>query len=445
MGAGSSIPEIPGGGSEGYHVLRVQPNSPGEKAGLEPFFDFIVMIGNTRLDRDDERLKEILKTNVEKPVKLLVFSSKTISVREVLLTPSTLWGGQGLLGVSIRFCTFETAHENVWHILDVENGSPAHLAGLRAFSDYIIGADSISLAEQDDLFSLVEAHDGRPLKLFVYNCDTDSCRDVVVTPNSAWGGHGLLGCGIGYGYLHRIPTSMHEHAVEASKIPTKVVAEEAAPPNLQQSQQEQVQPQNQNQPSNPVNNLPNIGNLSMSGLSPGLQNMASQNIYSGMNFQSSGLPTSSISGLPTSMSSGLPTSTFSSSLTSTNFGLPTSSTGNATMMNLPELNLNLPQIPGLPPLNLPSLDSYNKTLPSSTGAAGDQSTPSTTMQSSIAGLNLPNFNLPPLNLPSLNSTPGTSGSAGLNELYNIPGLPPLNLPSLSTTTAVPSTTNTESQ
>ena len=109
--------------------------------------------------------------------------------------------------MSIRFCTFETAHENVWHILDVENGSPAHLAGLRAFSDYIIGADSISLAEQDDLFSLVEAHDGRPLKLFVYNCDTDSCRDVVVTPNSAWGGHGLLGCGIGYGYLHRIPTN----------------------------------------------------------------------------------------------------------------------------------------------------------------------------------------------------------------------------------------------
>ena len=26
---------------------------------MEPFFDFIVMIGNTRLDRDDERLKVI--------------------------------------------------------------------------------------------------------------------------------------------------------------------------------------------------------------------------------------------------------------------------------------------------------------------------------------------------------------------------------------------------
>ena len=28
-----------------------------------------------------------------------------------------MWGGQGLLGVSIRFCSFEGANENVWHVL----------------------------------------------------------------------------------------------------------------------------------------------------------------------------------------------------------------------------------------------------------------------------------------------------------------------------------------
>jgi len=28
---------------------------------------------------------------------------------------------------------------------------------------------------------------------------------VTITPNGAWGGEGSLGCGIGYGYLHRIP------------------------------------------------------------------------------------------------------------------------------------------------------------------------------------------------------------------------------------------------
>jgi hypothetical protein len=48
MGAGQSV-EIPGGGTEGYHVLRVQENSPGQTAGLEPFFDYIIAVGNHRL------------------------------------------------------------------------------------------------------------------------------------------------------------------------------------------------------------------------------------------------------------------------------------------------------------------------------------------------------------------------------------------------------------
>ncbi|VDO16602.1 unnamed protein product [Brugia timori] len=49
----SGSTNIPGGGTEGYHVLRVQENSPGQAAGLEPFFDFIVCIGNTRLVIND--------------------------------------------------------------------------------------------------------------------------------------------------------------------------------------------------------------------------------------------------------------------------------------------------------------------------------------------------------------------------------------------------------
>lgn len=28
-----------------------------------------------------------------------------------------MWGGQGLLGASVRFCNFEGANENVWHVL----------------------------------------------------------------------------------------------------------------------------------------------------------------------------------------------------------------------------------------------------------------------------------------------------------------------------------------
>jgi len=68
-------------------------------------------------NQDNDTLKELLKSNIEKPVQMTVYSSKTQSVRDVFITPSTTWGGQGLLGVSIRFCSFEGANENVWHVL----------------------------------------------------------------------------------------------------------------------------------------------------------------------------------------------------------------------------------------------------------------------------------------------------------------------------------------
>ncbi|CRK96207.1 CLUMA_CG009635, isoform A [Clunio marinus] len=214
MGSSHSV-EIPGGGTEGYHVLRVQNNSPGSKAGLEAFFDFIVAIGTTRLDQDNDTLKELLKTNKEKEIRVTVYSSKTQNVRVVNITPSETWGGQGLLGVSIRFCSFEGANENVWHILEVHPSSPAEAAGLRSFSDYIIGADSI-LHESEDLFTLIETHEGKQLKLYVYNCDEDQCREVIITPNSKWGGEGSLGAGIGFGYLHRIPVRITNAAYNQS-------------------------------------------------------------------------------------------------------------------------------------------------------------------------------------------------------------------------------------
>ena len=68
MGGSQSV-EVPGGGTEGYHVLRVQEGSPGQQAGLEAFFDFIVAIGNTRLNQDNDTLKNLLKVNVSSVIK----------------------------------------------------------------------------------------------------------------------------------------------------------------------------------------------------------------------------------------------------------------------------------------------------------------------------------------------------------------------------------------
>ena len=55
------------------------------------------------------------------------------------------------------------------------------------------------LFQSEDLFTLIESHEGKPLKLYVYSTDTDSCREVTITPNGAWGGEGrwvMLYCSI---------------------------------------------------------------------------------------------------------------------------------------------------------------------------------------------------------------------------------------------------------
>ncbi|KAJ8268016.1 hypothetical protein COCON_G00131880 [Conger conger] len=220
--------DAPAEGTDGYHVHGVQDNSPAEKAGLEPFFDFIISIGNARLNRENDMLKDQLQANIENPVKMEVYSTKAMSVRELEVVPSNMWGGQGLLGASVRFCSFQGANENVWHVLDVDPNSPAAIAGLRAHTDFIVGADQV-LQDSEDFFSLIEAHEGKPLKLLVYNTETDQCRDVLVTPNGAWGGEGSLGCGIGYGYLHRIPNRPVTPKTSTASTPSPLPEENATP------------------------------------------------------------------------------------------------------------------------------------------------------------------------------------------------------------------------
>lgn len=92
-----------------------------------------------------------------------------------------------------------------------------------------------SLFQSEDLFTLIESHEGKPLKLYVYNVDDDGCREVTITPNGAWGGEGSLGCGIGYGYLHRIPAEkLAERRKQPGSSPVKPPV--PAPPTHQAQQ-----------------------------------------------------------------------------------------------------------------------------------------------------------------------------------------------------------------
>lgn len=149
----------------------------------------------------------LIKEFEDRDLPLLVYNCKDHSTREVNLTPTTKWAGEGRLGVAIRFDTFHDAEEHLCRVLEIERDSPAELAGLCQFTDYLLGTAEIGFSDAEVLFEELSLHIDRTVEFYVYNSDTDEVRVVVVMPNAQWGGEGILGANVAHGYLHRLPTS----------------------------------------------------------------------------------------------------------------------------------------------------------------------------------------------------------------------------------------------
>jgi hypothetical protein len=88
--------------------------------------------------------------------------------------------------------------------------SPADVAGLLPYGDYVIGSPEGLVRGESGLPELVEDFLNRPLRLLVYNHEYDVTRPVTITPARSWGGEGALGCVLGFGALHRIPPGLEE-------------------------------------------------------------------------------------------------------------------------------------------------------------------------------------------------------------------------------------------
>lgn len=81
MGAGQSTADRKP--SRGLHILRVTPSSPASQTDLESFFDFVVGLEGSLFtsDIDATQLEKIVESNENKPLNLLVWSSKTEQTR----------------------------------------------------------------------------------------------------------------------------------------------------------------------------------------------------------------------------------------------------------------------------------------------------------------------------------------------------------------------------
>ncbi|KFY75705.1 hypothetical protein V499_04331 [Pseudogymnoascus sp. VKM F-103] len=191
----------------GFQVLR----NKNADLPIEPWFDFVVGINGRMIEDSDPSLfAQEVRNCAGGTVTLGLWSAKGQRTRTLHVPiPSD----NPTLGISLQHAPLSTV-ATIWHILDVPANSPADLAGLLPYSDYILGTPEGILHGEAGLGELVEDHIGRPLRLYVYNNEYDVTREVTIQPSRDWGGEGALGCVLGYGALHRIPAPLSEPVAE---------------------------------------------------------------------------------------------------------------------------------------------------------------------------------------------------------------------------------------
>ncbi|KAL9649309.1 hypothetical protein ABK040_014612 [Willaertia magna] len=204
-------PSIPTENIIGYQVVCVSHNSPAEKAGLCPYFDFILTIDDIDVTQEDRQFfLTYIGRSINQPLKMTVFSLKYMKNRSVTLIPTNDWNyhhhtksnksnisstinnnneplqqqpleiqsNQTLnnttnttiitekqqqqtknsmcLGCSIRYESVKNALNCVWHVISVYEGSPASKASLCSDgTDYILGYDNRLFSEPNELTELL--------------------------------------------------------------------------------------------------------------------------------------------------------------------------------------------------------------------------------------------------------------------------------------------------
>jgi hypothetical protein len=108
--------------------------------------------------------------------------------------------------VTIRLDDYGGADERLIRVLEVEENSPASIAGLVPMQDYLLGTTAVSFESTAALASVLQQYCDIVAEIYVYNSESDIVRVVSLMPTLSWGnGSGLLGAEVGVGYLHRLP------------------------------------------------------------------------------------------------------------------------------------------------------------------------------------------------------------------------------------------------
>lgn len=275
------------GRKDGFRVISVKTDSVAQEHGFQSWFDYIIGVNGHEIPTnytDDYRLLpnyeyflKMIENCKGKTVTFEVWCAKggVIKSIELPITDGALEDVPinsnlhvlvnqtfNKLGLSLQWTPLITA-TFVYHVLEINSNSPAENAGLVEHSDYIIGAqDGLLCTGGEDLLGrVINSKYNQELVLYAYNHEYDVVRPVTMIPNDQWGGKGLLGCGVGYGLLHRLP-------IPSGSEPGSVLFDSQSynTPNLSQDYIQNFTPSNI--PPPPIGSKLSAPPISSSSLSP---------------------------------------------------------------------------------------------------------------------------------------------------------------------------------
>ena len=208
----------------GLRVLKIIHNSPGFKAGIEPFFDFIIAleINNKEVLISDltanileensilSRFFEIIKECQNKRIGFTLYNIYSQQKRCVKIIPSKDWPyADSLLGILIRNEEIYNALERTFKVLKVLDNSPAFMSGLIPEQDYILGMTYFKYKDIQDFKELltqeISPDSTENIKeICVFNTKSQEIRYTVLKMKKDWGGQGMIGCEFGFGILNQL-------------------------------------------------------------------------------------------------------------------------------------------------------------------------------------------------------------------------------------------------
>jgi len=231
MGASSESPK------SGYRVEKLYKDSPASALPVEPMLDFVIYPSSSDPAEQAIPFNKFILQNENKEIELTFYNIASQAFWKGKIVPCK-WSGKGLLGMSINFDDYTTAHARVLRVLNFFVNSPLHKAGLRSKTDYILGTENKQFGDLDEFTSFIKENNKQNVELYVYNSEEEKMRTVILVPDKEWGGSGFLGGDIASGHLHSLPMRKEKTEKEVAKISEQVARMEVSKEPVEVKQEE---------------------------------------------------------------------------------------------------------------------------------------------------------------------------------------------------------------